>query len=85
MPSRNGANKDCERLRGMYAFALWDTVERELWLARDPYGIKPLYFSETGGNTLVRIAGTGACGLCSGRHPTGCGGAHRLLSVGSRS
>ena len=37
------------RLRGMYAFALWDTVERELWLARDPYGIKPLYFSETGG------------------------------------
>src|SRR5262249_7194077 len=28
------------KLRGMYAFALWDNQERELWLARDPYGIK---------------------------------------------
>ena len=37
------------KLRGMYAFALWDDAERELWLARDPYGIKPLYLSERNG------------------------------------
>ncbi len=37
------------RLRGMYAFAIWDSLDRSLFLARDPFGIKPLYFLETGG------------------------------------
>lgn len=37
------------RLRGMFAFAIWDAVERRMTLARDPYGIKPLYYADTNG------------------------------------
>ena len=37
------------RLRGMFALAIWDDLERTLLLARDPYGIKPLYYAVANG------------------------------------
>lgn len=55
-------------LRGMYAFALWDERERSLFLVRDPFGIKSLYYSDDG--KTLRVASQVKALLAGGRIDT---------------
>ena len=41
-----------DRLRGMYAFAIWDINKKKLFAARDIFGIKPLYYAQMNGTLL---------------------------------
>jgi asparagine synthase (glutamine-hydrolysing) len=47
-----GLPRALARSRGMFAFALWDVLDRVLWLARDRFGEKPLYYGEVGDTFL---------------------------------
>ena len=37
------------KFNGMFAFAIWDTMERRLTVARDRFGVKPVYYAEVNG------------------------------------
>jgi asparagine synthase (glutamine-hydrolysing) len=41
------------KLRGMFAFVIWDRVAKRAFAARDPYGIKPLYVASVLGGTIL--------------------------------
>ncbi|MDO9533586.1 MAG: asparagine synthase (glutamine-hydrolyzing) [Deltaproteobacteria bacterium] len=57
-----------QHLRGMYAFALWDGPRRGIFLARDPFGIKPLYYADHDGS--LRFASQVKALLAGGRVDT---------------
>jgi asparagine synthase (glutamine-hydrolysing) len=71
-------------LSGMYAFAIWDSRAGRLFMARDPYGIKPLYIADDG--ATLRFASTVKALLAGGRvsaahDPAGIAGFWLLGSV----
>ncbi len=73
-----------EHLRGMFAFAIWDEWRRELFLARDPYGIRPLYTANDG--WTIRFASQVKALLAAGGasrdpEPAGIAGFHLFGSV----
>jgi asparagine synthase (glutamine-hydrolysing) len=57
-----------KRLRGMFAFAFWDSSSRSLLLARDPFGIKPLYFRVAKGMLIFasELNAMLSSGVCNG-------------------
>ncbi len=58
----------CRHLRGMFAFGIWDARRGGLFLARDHFGIKPVYLSDSGG--VLLFASSVKALLESGRVPT---------------
>jgi asparagine synthase (glutamine-hydrolysing) len=46
------------RVRGMFAFALWDDTTRTLYLVRDRFGVKPLHYAETNGRLTFASTAT---------------------------
>ena len=42
-----------KRLRGMFALVIWDRLDHRAFAARDPYGIKPLYYAQTPDGVLM--------------------------------
>ena len=59
------------RLRGMFAFAVWDEAEQRLFLARDPFGIKPLYFHHDAAGGRFAFASELRALLAGGVRPAG--------------
>lgn len=55
------------KLRGMFALAIWDTATKSILVARDPYGIKPLYIGRFGGGWVIasQVKAILAAGLVS--------------------
>lgn len=54
------------RLNGMFAFAIWDNVERRLFMARDRMGVKPLYYSWSDGRFVFASRPSAMSGLLEG-------------------
>ena len=72
----------CASLRGMYAFAIYDERDGSMFLARDPFRIKPLYYADDG--RTFRFASQVKALLAGGSRstPAGTGGPRGVLPLG---
>jgi asparagine synthase (glutamine-hydrolysing) len=52
--------KCLDQFNGMWAFAIWDAVKKELFVARDRFGIKPFYYDHTPGKAFIFASETRA-------------------------
>lgn len=68
--ARWGVVAACERLQGMFAFAVWDRESARMWLARDRLGKKPLYVYRAPAGTLAFGSELKALWEFPGFHPT---------------
>ncbi|HEX7153850.1 MAG TPA: asparagine synthase (glutamine-hydrolyzing) [Thermoanaerobaculia bacterium] len=78
---RRDGERMVELLRGMYAFAIWDAEARRMFVARDPYGIKPFFYADDG--KTIRLASQVKALLAGGaisRTPSAAGAAGFFLT-----
>jgi asparagine synthase (glutamine-hydrolysing) len=65
---REWGSKCLDQLNGMFAFAIWDSVQRTMFIARDRLGVKPLYYSWRGGRLVFASRPAAMLDLLGGAH-----------------
>lgn len=70
------------RLNGMFAFAIWDKIERRMFLARDRMGVKPLYYSWWQGRFVFASRPSAMTGLLAGGSAIDTGSLRVFLELG---